>query len=423
MLPNGLRIAVTPLPHLSTASIVCAVRVGSRYETREQNGISHFLEHMLFRGTAAHPTSYEFNLAIEELGGTLTASTHADFTTFDVTVPPEHAPRAAEIIAEVFGRPALRHLELEKGVVREEILETLDEEGRLVDADELSQHALFGEHPLGQPIGGSELAIEGLDEAALRAWHAQHYLAANTVLSVAGRVDADAFVAAATRAFGGIAAGERRIAPPFVRAQEGPRFTYVDSVGSQTDVRIVLPAPGERDPRLPAMEILSRVLDDGMSTRLFRTIVEDTGLAYETFGDLIAYEDVGVFTVGASIAHDKTPELVRTLLSLLDGLRKGEIEPAEIERARRRYLFALRASVDDSASMAELAATSLLFENGESLDQLAARVSAVSIDDVRAVARDVLVPHALQVVAVGTLSERAEREARRIVERWTEDRP
>ena len=105
------------------------------------------------------------------------------------------------------------------------------------------------------------------------------------------------------------------------------------------------------------------------------------------------------------------------------GLRKGEIEPAEIERARRRYLFALRASVDDSASMAELAATSLLFENGESLDQLAARVSAVSIDDVRAVARDVLVPHALQVVAVGTLSERAEREARRIVERWTEDRP
>lgn len=403
------------MPHLHTVSIAIGVRVGSRHESDAENGISHFLEHMLFRGTAELPTAFEFNLAIESLGGTLQAATRTDFTTYELTLPPEHAEAGLAICAQLFGTPVLRNLELEKRIVREEILEGLDEDGRDVDPDDLAHAALFGAHPLGFKIAGGDSTLARFDERALRAWHARHYVARNASLAVAGAIDPSAIEAAIARSFGGIAGGEAQRPTPYARASRGPRLHYVESTGSQTDVRVVLPSVGEEHALETPTAMLARILDDGMSTRLFRTVVEDTGLAYETFGELDTYEDVGVFMIGASIEHAKTASLVSTVLGLLTDLRDGEIEARELEKARARALFDLRRLLDAGAAIAELLAADLLFQRQRTLEMLRERIERVTLEDVRAAARHTLRGDSLQVIAVGLLSEGIERETKRLV--------
>ena len=371
---------------------------------------------MLFRGTAELPTAFEFNLAVESLGGTLQAGTRSDFTTYDLTLPPEHAEAGLAICAQLFGTPALRNLELEKRIVREEILEGVDEDGRDVDPDDLAHGIVFGGHPLGFKIAGAESTLARFDEASLRAWHARHYVARNTSIGVAGAIDGAAIERAIERSFGAIPAGERQIPIPFTKAVRGPRFHFIDSTGSQTDVRVVMPTVGEEHPLEGATSLLARVLDDGMSTRLFRTVVEDTGLAYETFGELDLYDDVGVLVVGAAIEHGKTVSLVQTVLGLLQGLRDAPVDARELEKAKTRALFDLRRVLDDGASIAELLATDQLFGRTRTLDDLRARVERVTLDDLRTAARETIRAEGLQVVAVGMLGEQTERDARKVVQ-------
>lgn len=393
-----------------------AVRVGSRHESAALNGVSHFLEHMLFRGTAAYPTAYDFNLAVEELGGTLHAATHADFTSYQLTVPPEHVDRGLAIVAELFGPPALRNLDLEKKIVREEILEGIDEDGRDVDPDDLVHRAMFGSHPLGLKIAGTEEALERFDEPTLRAWHARHYVARNASIAVAGALDPEAVHDAVQRHFGSIAPGQRQRPAPVGRPLRGPRLGYVQSTGSQTDVRIAFAGPGEGDPLEWATDLMVRVLDDGMSTRLFRHIVEDMGLAYEVFGTFDPYEDVGLLVVGAAIEHGKTAALVSAVLDLLRALRDEGVEPRELSKAKTRATFELRRMMDDGEALAGMLAVDRLFDRDLGLAEIRERIEAVSPQDVAAAARRTLNAEHLQVVCVGMLPEGIERETRRIVQ-------
>ncbi|HEX4355182.1 MAG TPA: pitrilysin family protein, partial [Polyangiales bacterium] len=154
-LPNGLSVVTVPQPHLHSASVAVLVKVGARHETARTNGVSHLLEHMLFRGSARYPSAYALNRAIEELGGTLHGATHSDFTLFEVSLPPGNVQSGIEILGELFAKPSFAELAVEKRIVREEILEYLDEEGREVDPDNLSRELMFGTHPLGMTITGS----------------------------------------------------------------------------------------------------------------------------------------------------------------------------------------------------------------------------------------------------------------------------
>ncbi len=416
VLPSGLRLALHPAPHLSTATIALAVRVGSRYERAADNGISHFLEHMLFRGTKAHPTSFAWNDAFERLGGTLSASTTADHTLFDVTVAPADVPAALELMSEIF-EPVLSHVDVEKRVAREEILEHLDEDGRNIDADDLVHLAAFGDHPLGQPILGTEENLAAFDREGLAAWHRRHYVAAGSVLAVAGAFDAPRVLEAAARASERMPAGTLVLPAPFVRTPPGPEFRYVDSVGAQTDVRIAFSAPGEKDPRHAALGVLSRIVDDGMSARVFRTVVEDRGLAYEAFGELATYEDTGLYVLGASTAPESAVAVTETLLEIVLALRDGPIGEDELAKARTRAHFGLRAARDDAGALAELAAMGMLFGTDTELDALAADLDRVTVADVRAVAREVFREETLHVVAVGSLSEAEEDGLDRVVRR------
>lgn len=418
VLPNGLRIVVAPQPHLHTATVAAFVKVGSRYEDRRQNGISHFLEHMLFRGSERHPSAFAMSHAIESLGGTLGAATYADFTSFAMTLPPESLGEGIRLLGEVFRAPVLGEIDTEKDIVREEILEALDEDGRNVDVEDLSRAMVFGEHPLGFKITGDASNIDRFTLDEVRGHFARHYVGASTVVVLSGNVDAETTIPVIEDAFGALPRGELPAvaAPHFPR---GPRFSYVDSQGSQTDLRVSFVAVAEGDPKRPALDLLLRVLDDGMSTRLHRRMVDEQGLAYDVFARLDLYEDCGMLDFGASVEHAKTPELLGELLDVARELRDANVPESELEKAKRRYAWDMRAALDEGATLASFhGVRHMIGRAEETLESAVDGLRAVTADDVRAMARAVFRPEGLAVIAVGVLEEDEERAAQRVVERF-----
>ncbi|MEQ8460420.1 MAG: pitrilysin family protein [Sandaracinaceae bacterium] len=420
-LGNGLRVVVSPLPHLRAASIVVAFGVGSRHEAPEDSGLTHLLEHMVYRGTARFPTAYELNHAIESLGGDLDGATMSDATTFAVTVPPGSVAEALDVMSEVFVSPRFGQLDVEKRIVKEEILEGLDEDGVCIDADDLSRRQIWGQHPLGQPIIGSEARIDAFDEGDLRRHLERAFVAGNAVLSVAGPVDAEAVFEAAASTFGRLRAGVSAPPEPPPDPSAGPSVEHVEDTGSQTTVRLAFPAFGERDPRCAALMLLVRILDDGMSARLHRHLIDERGLAYDAWAGLDLHVDCGVLDVGGTCAHESAPELVREMLAVLGDLASSPIAPSELEHVRRRHLWDLEASVDDAEDVAEHAALATLFQLPRSTQIMAEAIRRVTPEEIEAVAREVLKSQRLHVVTVGMLSRKRRSEVDAIARRWHPD--
>lgn len=417
-LDNGLRVVVSPLPHLRTVSVVVAFGVGSRHEPPEDSGLTHLLEHMVYRGTERFPSAYDLNRAIEALGGDLDGATMSDATTFAVTIPPASLESALDVMSEVFVSPRFEQLEVEKRIVREEILEGLDEDGACIDADDLSRARIWGDHPLGRPIIGSEERIDAFTVADLRRHFERVFVAGNAVLSIAGPIDPEDAFAAAARAFGRLRGGaiEAPLAPPEPHA--GPAASHVEDTGSQTTVRVAFPAFGERDPRCPALMLLVRILDDGMSARLHRHLIDAQGLAYDAWAGLDLHVDCGVLDVSGTCAHENAPALLREMLAVLGDLAAGPIDPDELEHVRRRHLWDLEASVDDAADVAEHAALATLFDLPRTLDAMAEAIRRVTPEEVGAVAREVLKTPGLHVVTVGMLSRKRRSEVDEIARKW-----
>ncbi len=403
-LGNGLRVRLIPLHHLQSATASFFVRVGSRYESRETNGLSHFLEHMLYRGTEAHPAAHDLNLAIERLGGTLDASTHVDFTSYDLTLPPETIAEGTTLLAEVLRQPLLSELSTEKQIIREEILEDLNEAGEQIDVDNVSRRLLYPNHPLGFSIPGPLSNLDRFDSHDLRSHHLAHYTARNSVLCVAGAFEVDEIKHAIETGFDGMPTGAP-IEPTIVRAVARDRFAYVHDAGSQTEVRVSFHTPGVADPEAPTLLLLARILDDGLSTRVHRTICEERGLAYEAFAGNDSLEDCGVFDFGASVEHTKAPHLVETVLELVEALRQTAPSEDEVEKAKRRYLWDLRTVRDDPEDTADFVGGSALFGLPEELEIIATQVAEVTPDDIQRVVRRHFEPSAAHLTSVGVLDD------------------
>jgi predicted Zn-dependent peptidase len=412
--PGGPRLVLVPLEHAHTAAIAVHVRVGSRFERPHENGISHFLEHMLHRGTPRHPSAHEQALAFERLGGTLSASTTVDHGILGVSVPPENAEPALELLAEVCRSPVLDAIEVERGIVREEILEGLDARGRRVSPDDLLREASFPEHALGRPIAGTLATLERFDERALRRHHLAHYTA-ELVVTVAGRFDRRAVVRTVERTFRLPKRRAPRVTPP--RRLAGPRLSFVHESSSQTSLRLGFRAPGEHDRDEPAVELLLRVLDDGTSTRLYHRLCDEGGLCYDVSALFEAYEDVGLFDFAAECSHERAVVVLSEILSVVRDLRETAPRREELDKARERHRFQLAALQDSAAELAAFYGIGELTGFFRSPEQRVARLEGISAEAVRAVAQRVFQPRALAAVVVGDVSAAQRRRLGRAFER------
>ncbi|HMG52898.1 MAG TPA: pitrilysin family protein [Kofleriaceae bacterium] len=417
-LDNGLAVTTVALPHLHTAVCALFVKVGARFERPEDNGLSHFTEHMLFRGTERYPTSLALNTAVERLGSTLHAETGRDYTLCQLALDPAGIPAAIDMLGELLARPRFSDIELERELVLEEINEDYDEQGVEINADDIARGLVFENHPLGQRIIGPRANVERFSIDDVRRHFRSFYGARNANLCVAGPVEHGAVVAAAARALAGLPAGVRAEVPAAPPGVAGPRLRHVADAGSQTSLAVLFRAVPELDPAYVALVALLRVLDDGMSTRLHYTLADQKGLAYSIHAAIEPLADTALFEITGATANAKVPALVRELLGLLDGLRRGQVTADELAKARVRYRYETLASIDDAAAMAGWFGGTALYYPPTSLSERLSAMDRITIDDVVRIADTVLTPEHLVIAAVGTLSRARLGELRSAITDW-----
>jgi predicted Zn-dependent peptidase len=418
VLSNRLRVVTVQLPHLHTASLVLYVKVGSRLESAEDNGLSHFVEHMLFRGTERHPTSYDINFAFESLGGTLYAETGRDYSLFQVTLVPGLLEGGLELFGEVFTRPLFVDLDLERQLILEELTEDYDERGTEINSADIARGLLFGDHPLAQRIIGPPDNVRRFTDEDVRRHFARYYCAANAILVAAGPVDHDALVAAAERHMVGLPAGDAAVAEAARSDQDAARFLHVPDSGAQSSIEVLWRGVPELDDDYMATVALVRALDDGMSTRLHYRLCDQLGLAYSLQAGIEPLHDVSVLEVSGATANAKVPALIARLLELADELRKSGIDEAELAKVKRRFRYDLLSSIDDANAMAGWFGGTALYYPPTSLEERAARMDLVTVDDVRRAAERALAPENLAVVVVGSLTRARLAEVRSSVKNY-----
>jgi predicted Zn-dependent peptidase len=404
-LGNGLRVVVAPQPQLHRAHVALYVRVGSRFETPATNGLSHFLEHMLYRGTPTLTTAHDVNHAFESLGGYLYAATQTDFGVFSVTAPGESVAETSRLFGDVIAQPTFNDIDIEKGIVCEEILEDLDDEGRQVDADNLSRALIYPTHPLGYTITGDEKRVRSFDLPMLRAHHARHYNAANSVLAFSGAVDPDEAMELAEKWFSKLPRGEAVQTAAPVHTQKKPRLDIVENVSSQTELRVCFRAVPESSEHRPAMDMLMRLLDDGMSTRLYHRVCDSKGLCYDVGASFDGYEDDGILDFMAGVQHARTSVVTREILDMVCELAKTGPDDAEVDKAKRRNAWEMQTIFDSPEDLAGFYAGGLLFDRFETPEARLAANQAVTPQRLREMAELLAQPDRLNVLAVGLLED------------------
>ncbi len=412
LLPNGLRLVAIETPHLHTASIALYARVGARYETRQTNGLSHFVEHMLFRGCEHFGSSYALNHAIESVGGTLYAETGRDYSLYQIPLHPAELPRGLEIMGDLFSTPLFSDIDLERKIIVEEMLEDLDEDGRNVNVDDLSRAAIWGEHPLGYPITGPLRNVKRFRAEDVRAHFSRFYGATNMVLCLAGPLSHARVAPLAAQAFARLPRGRRaRPLPAQVRGV-GPRFRSLQNEAAQTQVQLVWQGVPDSDPDYVPLSALARVLDDGMSTRLHYQICDQKGLAYQVSGGIEPLHDTALLEVDAACAPAKLPALVSEALSLLGRFRTERVRDEDLAKAKRRYRGDIEAGYDDLDGLSGWYGGTELFYKPRTHAERLRRFNAVTAEQIQRVARRVLDPKRLTVAAVGPLTSSVSRRVR-----------
>jgi predicted Zn-dependent peptidase len=411
-LANGVPIVCAPLPHVHRAVIDLHVRVGPLFESAATSGLSHLLEHMLHRGIPGHPSAHAQALAFEALGASFSAVTYVDHGLLSCSVPPENFEAALALFADVVSAPLFSDLELEKGIIREEILESLDEDGTLVDIDCLVRTLAFPEHPLGFPITVTLDSLNGFDIAAVHEHHREHYASPSVAVTLSGAVDRDRALEAAGKRFSSLARRPAAAAPE-APSQTEPRFRYARRPTSQTALRLAFRAfraPGERDGDEPATEMLVRLLDDGMSTRLYQRLCDERGLCYDVSATYEPYAHAGLFDLAAESAHENTALVLEQLLSVLRELKEDGPSDAELDKARARVGWQLAEMLDDPDEIAAFYGLGALSGTFKSPAERRAELASVDRARIRGAARRIFIPQGASVVALGRLTRRAQDE-------------
>ena len=399
-LSRGPRVISSRLPGARSVSIAAYVLAGSRLETAAEAGVAHFMEHITFKGTAAYPTTRAISEAIEGVGGSFNAATDRESTVYWVRVPIREADRAMDVLGELIVRPVLDTAEIEgeRTVIIEEIRGYRDDPAE--HAQTLFQMALFGDGPLGREICGDEDGIRSLPEATIRDFWRTTYRPANTVVAVAGDIDHERAVALASKAFG---TGNGAI-PGYIPAPDLPAGDRVLTDKRHTaQAQLVVGVPGlHRDhPDAWTLAVLNTVLGDGMSSRLFLSVREARGLAYDIGSGLVDYADAGALVVSAGVDPASLREALAAILVELARLRDEPIPADELEKAKRYLSGGLELRMDDTRHVASwIGGQEALHDRVLTVDEALAAIEAVTADDIVGVARTLVQDEGLRLAAV-----------------------
>jgi len=396
VLPGGLRVITESVPSVRSVSFGVWVGVGSRDESPALAGATHYLEHLLFKGTPRRD-AMEISAALDAVGGELNAFTGKEYTCYYARVLDTDLPLAVDVVADMVlsSLVAAADVDGERGVILEEIAMHDDEPGDAVH--DAFARTLLGDSPLGRPILGTVASIEGLSRTAIRRWYRRRYTSADIVIAAAGNLDHAAVVRqvkAAMRTAGvltddGQAPARARIGGRVARSRPGASLTSRRT--EQANLVLGMPSLARTDERRFALGVLNAALGGGMSSRLFQEVREKRGLAYSVYSYSEQYAETGMFGVYAGCLPGKVDQVLALCRDELAKVAEHGITDEELARGIGQMRGSLVLGMEDTGSrMSRLGKSELVYDELMPIDEVLRRIGAVTLDDVRAVAAEVL---------------------------------
>ncbi len=397
------------MDHVKSASLIVYVGAGSRHETDQQAGISHFLEHMVFKGTSRRPDPVEITQEVEGVGGMLNAATSRENTNYWVKVPSAHLERAYDVIGDMLCNSVFDPVEIEKerGVIVEEIRGIEDTPDDLIH--DLIDDLIWDGQSVGRSVIGSEATVRSINRPELIDYLQTQYRPDRIVISAAGDIDHETVRGLTERYFGGLPVSNVDTFVTAQSAQSEPRVRVLQRPTNEAHVCIGLPALSYSDDRRYTQDMIDAILSSGMSSRLFREIRERLGLAYEVYSYFREYADVGQGVVYAGIDPQRTAETVRAVMREFDRLRHEEVPAEELQRTKELRKGRIEMGLEDSRSVAGwIGSQELIFGDILTPEQVIERIETVTSEDILDLSRELFVPERFNLAIVGPIAAEAD---------------
>ena len=401
-LANGVRVITEAMPHVRSVSVGVWINAGSRSETPEQNGISHFIEHMLFKGTTRR-SAEDIARSVDSIGGNLDAFTAKELVCFNTKVLDQHLSLAFDVLADLVLHPMFRaeDLEKEKSVILEEIKMEADSPDYLVH--EIFSSNFWKDHPLGKPILGTPQTVKRFDRAMVQDYYSSIYVPANLIVTAAGNLTHERLVALVSEHFESLPPGKPM--PPDPVPGTHARLVLRNKKALE-QVHLVLGVPSYALPHEErfACYVMNTLLGGGMSSRLFQNIRERQGLAYAVFSELSPYRDTGCMSIYAGTSTESAPKVVDSIMQEFRQLKSETVGDEELRRAKDHLKGSLMLSLESTSSrMSNLARQEMYFAKFFTLDELVESIEAVTADDVQRIARTFFDPKQVALTVLGNL--------------------
>jgi predicted Zn-dependent peptidase len=403
VLPNGLIVLTERMEHVRSVAMGAWIKSGSRCEAPEINGISHFVEHMVFKGTRSR-TAQHIAREMDSIGGNLDAFTGKETICFNVKSLADHVPIALDVLTDLVLNPtfASTEIERERGVILEEI--KIDEDNPDVLVHELFTQNFWKDHPLGKPILGTTQTVGRLDQQKLFDYHAGRFRGGNMIFSAAGDLEHDQFVDSIAQKFSPLLPGEPAV--ELQTPQASARILLQNKKAlEQVQLCLGVPAPPITDDNRFATLILNTILGGGMSSRLFQTIREERGLAYAIYSDLSPYSDTGSLCVYAGTSAGKALEVVDLVMAEFSNLKEKLLPDEELRRGKDQLKGNILMGLESSNSrMANLARQEMYFHQFFTAEEVIARIEAVTADEIQTMAKRLFIPDRIAITLLGRLT-------------------
>ena len=403
VLPNGLTVITEQMEHIRSISIGIWIKTGSRDEDPQWNGISHFIEHMVFKGTK-NRSAEQIARQVDSIGGNMDAFTAKECVCFNMKVLDDHLPVAMDVLSDLVLNPVfdVADISRERGVILEEI--KMDEDNPDYLVHEIFTQNFWKDHPLGKPILGTRDTVKKFEQALVLDSYAQRFAPGNMIVCAAGHLSHERFVELVVKHFQHMTPVKNGFhsAPPKIAS----RITLRNKKSlEQVQICVGVPSHPIAHEKRYASYVLNTLLGGGMSSRLFQNIRERQGLAYAIFSDLNPYRDTGCMSVYAGTSRESASKVVQSIIAEFRNLKNQDVPDEEVRRAKDQLKGSLMLSLESSASrMSNLARQEMYFDRFISLDEIIRCVEAVTVEDLQAMANEFFVPEAVAVTVLGNLN-------------------
>ncbi len=408
-LRNGLRVITIPQPESLTATAMVSVEAGSKYETKDINGLSHFLEHMVFKGTTKRPTALAITGELDGLGAQYNAYTSQETTSYYAKVKKDRFDEVLDAVADMYLDPLFNagEIEKERGVIIQEL--NMYEDTPMRKVQELFMNVVYGDQPAGWDIGGRKEVIKALTRDDFIAYRKKHYVPQATIVTLAGNFNAKKALKDVEKYFSKLKPGAKGKKLPVREKQAKPKELVHFKDVDQSHVVMGFRAFDAHDERKYALQLLAEILGGGMSSRLFQQVREELGAAYYVRCEPDLYTDHGLVEMSAGLDHSKIEPAIKTALNEFARLKKEKVGAQDLKKAKEHFIGELFLSLEGTDAIAGFYAGQEVMALGglKTPDEVAKRINAVTAADMQSVAKQVFTNRGLNLAVIGPFKKRS----------------